>query len=296
LLATLLKSAGCRFLVFIACHIGYRKINKSPEKVAAGCFSVPFILLNRAEGWGYRMEIEPAKTRRRSVRLMKLSPKCAAFVLSALSVFLASEGDSQADSTAGHVIREIPFIITSPGEYELERDFSVDSNEAAITVTHTANVVVDLKRHTLANRATWGIGIVVEASEFVTVKNGTVYGFGYGVKFDAHSRNAMVNKIILANEGIGISTASNNSTIEGCFMSGTGAGSGIALVAGTTGVLAENNQIDGFSHGIQSTAGSNSKYNYNRISGCNVGLYVYSADEYIGNVFTGCSVNVQPAN
>ncbi|HEX3443919.1 MAG TPA: right-handed parallel beta-helix repeat-containing protein [Chthoniobacterales bacterium] len=116
------------------------------------------------------------------------------------------------------------------------------------------------------------------------------------MKFDANSKNPTVKKVTLANDGIGISTAADKSMIKGCFMSGTGAGSGIALATNTTGVLAKNNQINGFSYGIQSAAGSDAKYNYNRISSCNVGLYVYSADEYIGNVFTSCSVNVQPAN
>ena len=38
-------------------------------------------------------------------------------------------------------------------------------------------------------------------------------------------------------------------------MSGRGIGSGVALAANTTGVLAKDNQIDGFSYGIQSAAG-----------------------------------------
>jgi len=227
---------------------------------------------------------------------MRLSPICAACLVSVLWAFIVSEGACQTDSTADHVIQEIPFRIRSPGNYELARDLSVNGNETAITVVGTANVVIDLNRHTLANLATAGIGVAVETSKFVTIKNGVVYGFGYGVKFDAGSGSSLIKNVTLANNGIGINTAANRSTIEGCFMSGTGAGSGIALAANTTGVLAENNQINGFSYGIQSAAGSDSKYDYNRISNCNIGLYVYSADEYIGNVFTGCSVNIQPAN
>jgi Right handed beta helix region len=227
---------------------------------------------------------------------MKFSLIYPACIVAMLAVYLVSDGDGQTDSTIEHVIREIPITITSPGKYELARDLSIDGNEAAIRVVDTANVVVELNGHTLANRATAGIGIAVESSDFVTIENGTVYGFGYGVRFDANSKNPLVKKVTLANDGIGINTAAAKSVIEGCFMSGTGIGSGIALTANTTGVLANNNQINGFSYGIQSAAGSASKYSYNRIFSCNVGLYVYSADEYIGNVFTGCSVNIQPAN
>ena len=227
---------------------------------------------------------------------MKLSPICAACVVSALSVLIVSAADCQTDSRTEHVIQKIPFTITSSGTYKFANDLSIDTKAAAITVVHTANVFVDLNGHTLASTATAGIGIAVEDSDFVTIKNGTVYGFGYGVKFDANSENTVLKKVTLANDGDGINTAADKSTIEGCFMSGTGVGSGITLAANTTGVLAKNNQIDGFSYGIQSAAGSDSKYNYNRISSCNVGLYVYSTDQYIGNVFTGCSVNIQQAN
>jgi len=227
---------------------------------------------------------------------MKLSPLCAACVGSALSVFMVSEASCQTDSRTEHVIQKVPFTITSPGTYSLANDLSIDTKAVAITVVDTANVLVDLNGHILANTATAGIGIAVVSSNFVTIENGTVYGFGYGMKFDANSENPVVVKVTLANDVIGINTAAVKSTIEGCFMSGTGAGSGIFLAANTTGVAAKNNQINGFSYGIQSAAGSDSRYDYNRISNCNVGLYVYSADEYIGNVFTGCAVNVQPAN
>ena len=239
---------------------------------------------------------DPSKRQRPTDPVMKLTPFCAAFVVSALSVSIAPKGGCQTDSRTVNLIRNIPFTITAPGDYRLAKDLSISANEAAITVLDTANVVIDLNDHTLANTATAGIGIAVEGSDFVTIKNGTVYGFGYGVEFDANSENTVVKKVTLANDGIGINTAADKSTIEGCFMSGTGIGSGIALAPNTTGVLAKNNQIDGFSYGIQSAAGSESKYNYNRISSCNVGLYVYSTDEYIGNVFTSCSVNIQQAN
>jgi Right handed beta helix region len=220
----------------------------------------------------------------------------ATFVISASSVLLAPKAACQTDSSAEKVIRKLPFSITSPGEYELAQDLSISTNNAAIKVTDTANVIIDLNGHTLTNTASVGIGISIEGSDFVTIKNGTIYGFGFGVKFDSNSENTVVRKVTFANESLGVDTAADKSTIEGCFMSGTGAGSGIALAPGTSGVLAKNNQIDGFSYGIQSAVGSESKYNYNRISSCNVGLYVSSKDEYSGNVFTACSIDIQPAN
>jgi Right handed beta helix region len=227
---------------------------------------------------------------------MKVTPICAAFVVSALSVCITSEGDGQTDSRTEHVIRKIPFTIRSPGEYKLAKDLSMSANDVAITVADTANVVVDLNGHTLANIASVGIGIAVESSHSVTVRNGTIYGFGYGVKFDSASENTVVRKVTLANDAVGVNTAAAKSTIESCFMSGPGFGSGIALAPNTTAVLAKQNQIDGFSYGIQSVAGSESKYNYNHISSCNVGLSVSSADEYLGNVFTACSVEIQQGN
>jgi hypothetical protein len=227
---------------------------------------------------------------------MKVTPICAAFVVSAFSVCITSEGDCQTDSLTEHVIRKIPFTIRSPGEYKLANDLSMSANDVAIEVADTANVVIDLNGHTLANTASVGIGIAVEGSRSVTVRNGTIYGFGYGVKFDSASKNTVVKKVTLANDAVGVDTAAVKSTIEGCFLSGPGFGSGIALAPNTTAVLANQNQIDGFSYGIQSAAGSQSKYNYNHISGCNVGLSVSSADQYTGNVFTSCSVDIQQGN
>ena len=227
---------------------------------------------------------------------MKVTPICVAFVVSALSVCITSEGDCQTDARTEHTIRKIPFTIRSPGEYTLAKDLSMSANDVAIKVVDTANVVVDLNGHTLANTGSVGVGIAVESSHSVTVRNGTIYGFGYGVKFDSASENPVVRKVTLANDAVGIDTAAAKSIIEGCFMSGPGFGSGIALAPNTTGVIAKRNQIDGFSYGIQSTAGSESEYRYNHISSCNVGLYASSTDEYIGNVFTGCSVDIQQGN
>jgi len=227
---------------------------------------------------------------------MRVTPIYAAFVVSALSVSISSVGDCQTDYRTEKIIRKIPFTIRSPGEYKLANDLSMSANDVAITVADTANVVIDLNGHTVANTASVGIGIAVESSHSVTVRNGTIYGFGYGVKFDSASKNTVVKKVTLANDAVGVDTAADKSTIEGCFLSGPGFGSGIALAPNTPGVLAKDNQIDGFSYGIQSAGGSESRYNYNHISSCNVGLFVSGTDEYIGNVFTACSVDIQQGN
>ena len=227
---------------------------------------------------------------------MQFTSVRAAIIVSALSASIASIADCQTDYPTTTVVRKIPFTIGSAGEYKLAEDLSTGTNKPAIKVVNTANVVIDLNGHTLANTASVGIGITVENSDFVTIKNGTIYGFGYGVKLDGNSENTVVKKVTLANDTLGVYTAADKGVVEGCFINGPGVGSGIALAPNTTGFLAKNNQIGGFSFGIQSAAGSDSKYDYNLISNCNVGLYVYTTDEYTGNVFTSCSVNVQQSN
>jgi hypothetical protein len=218
----------------------------------------------------------------------------AAVIISASSVLLVPKAGCQTD--AEKVIRKLPYSITSPGEYTLAKDLTMGTDNTGITVTDTANVVIDLNGHTLANTSDAGIGITVESSDFVTIRNGTIYGFGYGLKLESNSENVVIRKVTLANEALGVDIAADKCTVEGCFMSGTGAGSGIALEAGATGVLAKNNQIDGFSYGIQSVTGSESKYNYNQLNRCNVGLYISSQDEHEADVFTGCVVDVQQGN
>jgi hypothetical protein len=281
-------------LVFIACTVRPEPLIDWRMLVAA---KEGFCLVRRKRESGrYQKESNQLRGAPNDRPVMKVTPVCAAFVVLALSICITSEGDCQTDSLTEHVIRKIPFTIRSPGEYKLANDLSMSANDVAIKVADTANVVVDLNGHTLANTASVGIGIAVESSHSVTVKNGTIYGFGYGVKFDSASENALVRKVTLANDAVGVDTAADKSTIEGCFMSGPGFGSGIALAPNTTAVLARQNQIDGFSYGLQSATGSESKYNYNHISSCNVGLSVSSTDVYIGNVFTACSVDIQQGN
>jgi hypothetical protein len=228
---------------------------------------------------------------------MKAKTVCVALFAAALSVSIVPAGKSQTKAGTVTVITKLPFTISAPGEYQLDRDLALDANQDAIEVLNTANVIINLNGHTLANHTTGGTGIAVQGSDFVTVKNGTIFGFGWGVNLDANSDGSVIKGVTVANASIGVNTAADKTTIEHCIMIGTGIGAGIALSApDTTGVVARGNQIDGFSYGVESNTGSESLYNYNHISGCYIGLSVYSTDKYKGNVFTGCSINVQQAN
>src|ERR1700759_2060886 len=80
---------------------------------------------------------------------------------------------------AGTIIDRLPFFINDPGKYELDFDLTANGTDG-ITV-QAANVVVDLNGFTLTGGGK-NVGIAVSPNmDNVTVRNGRVTGFFYGV-------------------------------------------------------------------------------------------------------------------
>ncbi len=94
---------------------------------------------------------------------------------------------AQADTTGGsttHQITSLPYTITSPGVYFLNANFSPGTNIDAITV-QTDGVTIDLNGHTISGEA---IGNAVTCAAIscngpsrLTVRNGTIRGYAYGI-------------------------------------------------------------------------------------------------------------------
>lgn len=85
------------------------------------------------------------------------------------------------------VIASLPVRITTPGRYCLDRNFQVSLTEYDGAITIAADdVVLDLKGFSITNTAdqntSWAIGILVNGRS-VTVRNGTIRRFLYGVYF-----------------------------------------------------------------------------------------------------------------
>ena len=98
-------------------------------------------------------------------------------------------------SPAGQTpITALPVTITAPGSYVLTQDFRVDiagggADFWAIQVG-VSGVAIDLNGHTITNTngaANRGVGIYGTNRSNVTVRNGTLAGFQYGIDLTASS-------------------------------------------------------------------------------------------------------------
>jgi hypothetical protein len=142
-------------------------------------------------------------------------------------------------------ISSLPFNITTPGTYVLAADLSYPSQQnAAITIATSIKgpVVLDLKGHTLTGGGGYSIavgigyfaGSTVANASSITVQNGAVQNFGYGVWGETTSvylTNIEVNSIAFhisqtpnnASAGV-IFSQVDSSTVNNCsfFSADTG--------------------------------------------------------------------------
>lgn len=86
--------------------------------------------------------------------------------------------------TTSRFVRAIygPTVIRQPGIYVLARDLVVSEGHGIIV--RASDVVIDLNGHTIYgpnSRSTRSIGIYVENQSRVTIRNGTITGFLYGI-------------------------------------------------------------------------------------------------------------------
>jgi parallel beta-helix repeat protein len=108
-------------------------------------------------------------------------------ILCVLFLFLLFPGFVQAETTNCTAITSVPYTITVPGIYCLTGNLetSIDSGNA-ITI-NVNNVVIDLNGRKLgggaAGAGTNANGIYAFQRKNITIKNGTIRGFYYGVYF-----------------------------------------------------------------------------------------------------------------
>ena len=90
-------------------------------------------------------------------------------------------------------ITSIPCVLSTPGTYYLSQDFSVNlSNNYGIGIA-ASGVTIDLNGHTITNTngaANTAYGIYASNWANVTVRNGTISGFFYGVLMASSSFTA----------------------------------------------------------------------------------------------------------
>jgi hypothetical protein len=81
------------------------------------------------------------------------------------------------------VINSVPYQISAPGIYVVGSNLSYSSSAGGAIVIANHNVILDLGGHYLFNptASNSSIGVYVQNAENVTIQNGTIVGFNYGV-------------------------------------------------------------------------------------------------------------------
>lgn len=157
-------------------------------------------------------------------------------------------------------IMTVPYTISSPGQYCVTAPAYLiywGTSGAAITIA-ADDVVLDLQGRVLAGGAGSGsaaYGILAHERRWVTVRNGTVRGFAYGVRVDGSIANRIEDMTITANwyfgawvEGLGAAIvdsrilATGGSTVPGNTVP-------IAVRAFGPGVTVARNTIHGVALG-----------------------------------------------
>jgi nitrous oxidase accessory protein NosD len=186
-------------------------------------------------------------------------------------------------------IESVPFTITKAGTYVLDGDLTLSgTNQTGITV-NASNVVIDLTGFILTTSDTTlsNFGITVSSSATnVIIQNGTITGFGAGVRLLGAQELAQNLRLLSTGTGIYAASSCTSSVVQNCFIAGPGNNTGVIL-DGCRDVVVKNNQILFEATGGQS-AGNNS-FIANYIGNCVEGLLMSGTDKYQANVTNTCT-------
>jgi parallel beta-helix repeat protein len=201
------------------------------------------------------------------------------------------------DSSSGQtVINSAPYTISAAGNYVVGSNLTYSSSTGGAIVIQHHHVTLDLGGHYIFNpvASNSSVGIYVQNAENITIRNGIIVGFNYGVYFNylggtkLNSGN-IVSDLKLSDNldgiflvGATVSKVTNNQITNSNGVGGTG----IYIAGGSN--VAGGNIINGFSAGI-ATFG-NSYLFENTISNCNTGLFMQGSDKYRFNTTFSCNI------
>src|SRR3981081_1946183 len=151
------------------------------------------------------------KRQRMANMFMKRYVKCS---LLFVGLSLLSAASSMAFETAVGVgataITSVPYTINTSGNYYLAANLSVSSPVGAAIIVNASQVILDLNGRTLSSTAGtgFGVGIYVANQLDVTIQNGDIDGFQYGVYLAPNSTDNnmknVVDNVRFNDNGIGV--------------------------------------------------------------------------------------------
>jgi parallel beta-helix repeat protein len=118
----------------------------------------------------------------------------------------------------------VPYVISAPGKYCLAQNLRYEGADTAIAIS-SDDVVLDFAGHTLTGGATAGAvpysrGVLGVYRQNVTVRNGAIRNFGYGIQFTQQapgtSSGVLIEQMLLDNlRTYGLRIDSTNAVIRG---------------------------------------------------------------------------------
>lgn len=201
-------------------------------------------------------------------------------------------------------INAVPYTITRPGHYCLRNNLSTAMSTGTAITIESDSVWLDLNNFILdgsaAGSATETSGIFSSNYRDLTVRNGAVRGFMFGVDLGTGARgrnfnvehiraerNTVAGIFIFAFDGPGGGhTVRNNVVIDTGGSTAFGAGGGFAIVLGGGGHVSGNEVIDVFGNvptnaiAFQFREGTAVVSN-NEVSGAGVGFSCESPEKYL---------------
>jgi len=211
-----------------------------------------------------------------------------------------------ATPVAGTAITAVPFVISKSGNYYLASNLVFNSPAgAAITIT-ASQVYLDLNGKTLSSGVDTGfnVGVFVFNQKDVTIQEGDIDGFFYGVYFapnstDNNAKNT-VDNVKFNDNGIGVLSVSGTSNwVKNCVIDGGDIG--IYFWADLGGSRAQNNILEnqkrserlGFGIALLSQSSGGVVFDDNVVSkgSSSIGMAMSGTDKYRFDSFVGFPVN-----
>jgi Right handed beta helix region len=221
--------------------------------------------------------------------------------LSLLSV-VGAKAFETAQGVAATPITAVPFTITTSGNYYLPANLVFNSPAGAAITIIASEVYLDLNGRTLSSSlgTSQNMGVLVFNQVDVTIQNGDIDGFQYGVYLAPNStdnnRKNVVDNVRFNNDGFGVVSVSGQSNwIKNCIIDGGDVG--LYIIADLGGTRASNNifeaqkasEFPGLGMAIVVGGGSGTYFDNNLISkgSSAFGQVLGTADKFRFETFVG---------
>jgi hypothetical protein len=238
---------------------------------------------------------EPVKTSRKPKSMNSLKSLAALTIALLISATLSS---------AQTIIASLPYTISTAGVYVLDQSLSYSSGSGIAITVKASNVTINLNGYGITNTSdqttTTAIGIGAYNVENLTVKNGEIFGFKYGVYLNGPTTGLSFNaghvvqslRLAYCTENGILLDYADNCLIQNCQASSigrTGGGIklnnsaiGISVTSLTGGTRIYRCQVLGATSAGISTGSVGSQGSYveqNLATDCRIGFYLVDGRE-----------------